>query len=142
MKVVLNENNILYVEFTVIPRKKQRNHSTRCEIFQSSELTDKSQIKELGDKDHSNRIPASVGIAMCNPKDEYNKATGKAKALDRAIKGLYSHPEQRSYRLKIWERFYDLIQTNDIAYLKGRHKYASKPRKIIEKYPKNSVASK
>jgi len=59
---------------------------------------------------------------------------GKAKALDRAIKGIYSHPEQRSIRLKIWKRFYDLMQTNDIAYLKGRFKHASKPRRIRHKY--------
>ena len=136
MKVKINEDNVMYVEFTVISQKKKKNHTTKCEIFEESELAGKSQMEEITD-----RVPASTGIALCNPKDKYNKATGKAKALDRAIKGLYGHPEQREIRLQIWERFYDLIQTNDVAYLKGRHKYAPKPRKIIQKFPKNSVAS-
>ena len=133
MKVLIDEDIVLYVEFQVIPQKKKRNHTTKCEIFEESILAGKSQMEYFTD-----RVPTSTGIALCNSKDKYNKAVGKAKALDRAIKGIYSHPEQREIRLLIWEKFFDLLQTNDKAYLKGRFKHAMKPQRIIQKFPKNS----
>ena len=136
MKVEIDEDITLFVEFKVVPNKKKKNHTTICNIFENSVLTDKSQVARIHE-----RIPASIGMAHCNPKDKYNKAVGKAKALDRAIKGLYGQPTQRDMRLTIWGRFYDLIQTNDVAYLKGRHKYAPKPRRIIQKFPKNSASN-
>jgi len=124
MKVQIDKDTALFVEFQVIPQKKNRNHSTRCEIFEGSKLLSKSQIAEMGDKNHSHRTAVSTGHAFCSPKDKYNKATGKAKALARALNNLYNRPEDRSIRLKIWERFYKLLQTDDIVYLKGQHKYA------------------
>lgn len=105
MKVLLTSGKAIYVEFTVIHKEKKRNHSTKCEIFDGKDKKD-------------DRVPVSVGIAKCNQKDKYNKAIGKARALDRAIKNIYNLKDQRNIRKKIWVRFFDLLQTPDKESLK------------------------
>jgi hypothetical protein len=109
MKVQLSSDEIYYVDFQV-KAKKKGNHTTVCIITKKNNGTD---------------TPFDLswaGESKCNLKDKYNKATGKAKALQRVLNRIMPGPANRNIRKLFWARFYECLQTPDISKLKGGEK--------------------
>lgn len=111
MKMELGNGLEVYIDFIVVHAIKG-NHMTVCLIRDAKEF----DIK----KPHTVDGLLAKGVAQCNPKDRYNKATGKVKALDRALKEILPGPKNRGERFKIWEEFFNHLQTKDVRLLNHR----------------------
>ena len=98
MKVTLEKGAVYHFNF-IIETKKKGNHTTQCEI-----RTDKDR-----------ELLAGYGISKCNRADKYDQIMGKVKALNRALRdsGMFSRPERRKHRMKIWRRFFETLQGTD-----------------------------
>jgi len=100
-----------YVDFFV-QTKRKGNHTTVCRI---TDVENKDYFVE--------------GFALCNKKDKYNKAIGKAKALQRAINLIYPIEdttktfENKTLRQQIWRVFFNNLHTQDKSRLAGIEKW-------------------
>lgn len=111
MKMELADGRNVYIDFIVVHAIKG-NHMTICLVRDAEPF-----VKE---KEHSIDGLLAQGVAQCSPKDKYNKATGKVKALDRALQELLPGPKNRQFRFKIWEEFFNHLQTKDVRLLNHR----------------------
>lgn len=103
MKVKLSTGPVLYVDFFV-EKKNNGKHTTVCHITDADSIANVCTVPII-----------TWGRAWCNRKDTYNKAIGKAKALGRA---LADTKLSRALRLEIWSRFFEVMQTHDMAKLR------------------------
>jgi hypothetical protein len=123
VRVTLDGGKTVDFNFKV-KRKSKGNHVTTCTIVVSEEGK-RSEYR---------------GVAKCDERDSYDKATGKAKSLERALARVFPCPPQRmirggvlivrevyeqnrAARKKVWTRFYETLQTPDVGYLSGCHEY-------------------
>jgi hypothetical protein len=123
MKVVLSPERVYRVDFHV-KHEKRGNHTTVCIIRQKEE--DDEKMPEYLYRSWS-------GVAKCNRKDQYNKATGKAKAMQRALEKVFPGPKFRPARKLFWFQFHQHITTPDICNLKGGFNLGETKKKGGEK---------
>lgn len=95
MIVKFNDGMAVQVWWMIKPRRRT-NPETRCRVRMTFA---------------SGGIVGATGKAKCCRRDRYNKAVGKARALDRALSALgRSYFFSREQRLKIWARFYETFR--------------------------------
>jgi hypothetical protein len=100
MKITIG-TEIIFVDFYTM-RKRRGNHATVCTIHKAeTEPTNGDLIKGK---------PLAGGTSRCNPKDKYNKAIGKARALGRALSVAFPGVVCKPERMQVWERFFTVMK--------------------------------
>ncbi len=106
MKVTLDDGRAVEFAFRVHPMRKG-NNATACKVVVSTH-------------DGSRPTDIAVSVAKCHPSDFYDRATGKAKALAGALGQILP---SRTHRKRVWQRFYETLQTPDVRFLDGCEEY-------------------
>jgi hypothetical protein len=113
MHAILGNNAVVQFDFVVSAGPEGRR--TEC-LLTSGTYEDMEGVPVV-------RLLTLRTHALCRPGDKYNKALGKALALDRACRIAFAGSANRPHRKRIWTTFYRCLRTPDISILSGAPKY-------------------